>query len=199
MHDDIENRSIASLVLSSIFIFLRVRSVAKDVNKMIMDSTYSATFTDLLESQRKKILANIKDLKQDIADWKQRYGMDLNPDYGGIGMDTLELRDDEVMKKIIINPGKKGKGKSGKKGEGSPGKEGESKDEKILKLGAYYKTLDKHKELEKKKIKEKRAKLKNEKDEKKRKLKNKHSIKNQEPWRKKAKTWKVLLKNYESL
>ena len=106
---------------------------------MVIDPTYSATFSDLPESQRKEILDSVKDLKENIAGWKQQYGKDLSPDFGGIGIDTLELKDNEVM----TLEGKK--------------------------QGAYYNILNNYEKMEKKIIAGKREKLRTEKDKVKRK------------------------------
>ena len=75
-----------------------MKSVADDVNKMILDPGYTSSFSSAPDSQKQLILDNTIDLRSKIADWDQTYSTDTKAYWGGIGTDTLYLRDDEVMK-----------------------------------------------------------------------------------------------------
>ena len=90
---------------------------------MILDPNYASDFSDAGE-RSKAILGSTKALQDEIKAWKQLYNNDISAEWGGIGTDTLYLKDNEVMKT----------------------------DRKGRKLGKYYDTLKKIYEAEGKNI-----------------------------------------------
>ena len=96
-----------------------MKSVAHNVDKMIFGSTDSPDFSNIQNSQ--EILDATNALKTEISNWETLYGENLRPHWGGIGTDTLYLRDDEVMQKIIS-----------RKKDGT---------EKEIRKGKYFETL----------------------------------------------------------
>ena len=96
-----------------------MKSVADNVDKMIFGSTDSPDFSNIQNSQ--EILDATNALKTEISNWETLYGENLRPHWGGIGTDTLYLRDDEVMQKIIS-----------RKKDGT---------EKEIRKGKYFETL----------------------------------------------------------
>ena len=65
---------------------------------MILDPDYSPKFSTVTDTdQRQKILEDTEALRNKIKDWKTVYGTDLTPDWGGIGTDTLYLKNGETV------------------------------------------------------------------------------------------------------
>ena len=73
---------------------------------MILDPTYTSDFSNAPASQRQEILDNTVALRDAIADWDQAYGSDTKAYWGGIGTDTLYLKNSEVMQGGSSNRGK---------------------------------------------------------------------------------------------